>query len=498
MDLDMSSIDPMVLGVLANSGPTAMGLGYRPDVKAKIDALTSIGPAVNTPGGPTYDLSNAIYTNPVSGLPFFNSSYHAAQVANSEAAERNRNAWDLGGPGSIAALVMGAAAAGGAFANGGAGWGASPVNAAASSPNAAAVGAGGAATAGGAGGATAAGAGAAAAGAAGAGAGGAGAAAAGGLLSNLNWQDWLGLGGNILGGFLQSDAEKDAAQMMDPWNVQGLFGSAMFDPATRMASINADPQTVALRGLLGSNVSNLLGGAGLGGFQNFAAGLGNQALPGLFNEAQAALGNLPTDAFNQFNSTMANAQGLAGQDVSSIINNRLGLLREQAAPQEQQAFKDLEQRLFSQGRLGTTGGSRNIEAFARGLAQADLARQIEAQNLGLQTQQQNLNAAGMLGNLGLQNFGAALNYNDLGANRAAQRMQNAMGIFGFGQNLQQENTRAGIAGLTGLLGLDQNQMNLAALGRNLSADPYQAKLAGNSPLGALLGGLGAMSNLWKD
>lgn len=507
--------------IMANYAP-AQGIGYRPDVQANIDALTSIGPQQQTPGGLTYDTSNGYYVNPISGLPFFNSQYHSAQSASANTANnmQNRTAWEMGQPGFNGLFMLGATAAGGGFANGGQGWGATNVGSAAPTgavasdglapitvgqsmlpggiPSIAAAAANPAMMS------MPAGVGALA---------GMGGQSGGGFFSRLgdslfgngggtggssNLMDWLGFGANALGGYLQSGAEKDAAASLNPWNVNGMFGSAQFDPSTRTANYTMDPTMAGLRNQLGGATQGMLGGMNTQPFNQFAMSQGNEALPGLFGDLQGALGNMPQGAFNQYQNQMGQAMGMAGQDVSGIMNNRLDLLRQQAKPGEEQAYNSLENRLFSQGRMGSTGGNSQLQAFAKGLGEADLTRQLAAQDLGLQTQGMNLNQAGMFGNLAGQNFQGALGYNDLGANRAAQRMQNAMQLFGFGNQLQQQQMQSGLGGLTGMLGMDQSMQNSLALGGNLRAPYQQAVLAGNSPLGGLLGGIGEMAGLYSQ
>ena len=104
--------------------------------------------------------------------------------------------------------------------------------------------------------------------------------------------------------------------------------------------------------------------------------------------------NNPYAAFNvgqgEINSAQGFASGLdntllqgagtqfdfASQDPTALANSRLDLLRQQAAPFEQRAGQALNDNQFATGRLGTTGGFRGQEAFARGLGQADLSRQL--------------------------------------------------------------------------------------------------------------------------
>lgn len=300
----------------------------------------------------------------------------------------------------------------------------------------------------------------------------------------------LSAGTQILGGLLKGKSEKKAAAAMNPWNVQGMFGQAQFDPNTRQATFNADRFTQGARNMLGENVQNMFGGGGYSPFLNFAQGLGNDQLPGLFQGYQQMLGQNMDPAFQQYQQQMGQAQGIANQDLQGMMDQRLGLLRQQAAPHEQQQYNSLQNRLFGQGRLGSTGGQGEVTAFARGLGEADLGRQLASQQLGIQAQNQNLAQAGLLSELAGTGFANALNYNDIGVNRAAQRMQNAMGLFGFGNDLNANLQQQGLAGLQGMMGIDTNAMNAMALGKNLSGSAQQAQMMSGSPLGSALTGLG--------
>ena len=469
------------------------------------------------PGDPGYDT----YYTPVESSPGSNEWYSPADIASGgspigltpeavarrqqEAEAHTRQTRILGSLmiGGAAALGAGAGAAGGtasglqgsatvsgsnAFAGAaGAGAGGSAGGALAAAPGAfgggssigAGLGLGGASSAAG------------GAGAAAAGAGGGGGLFGGLMSGGGNWlQTGLSLGSQLLGSGMQARSEQNAAESMNPWNVNGLFGNAQFDPNSRTATANSDPMQAQLRALFGQNAQNMMGGGGNNPFLNFAQQTGNTGIPGLFGDMQSTLQNMPSGAFDQFNQQMQGAQGIANQDLQGLMASRLGLLRQQAAPQEQQQYNSLQNRLFGQGRLGSTGGGNEVQSFARGLGEADLSRQMQAQNLGLQAQQGNLQQAGMLSNLAGQGFQGALNYNDLGANRAGQRMQNAMSLFGFGNQLQGQQQQQGLQGLQGMLGIDQNQMNMMALGRNLSASPQQAAMGASNPWGSMLQGMG--------
>jgi hypothetical protein len=307
----------------------------------------------------------------------------------------------------------------------------------------------------------------------------------------MAWVAVAGAGASLLGGIFSKKSEKKAAQTMNPYNVSGLFGgSATFDPRSNQANISASPQMRGMYGMLGQNAASMFGGGGNQDFLNFSQGLGNQQLSGLYDQYQGALGMMPEGAMQQYMSQMGQANGIANQDLQGLMDSRLSLLREQAAPREQEQMQSLQNTLFSQGRLGSTGGGMMMEKFARGLGEADLSRQLQAQQLGIQAQNQNLAQAGLLGELAGTGFANALNYNDIGVNRAGQRMQNAMGLFGFGQDLRSSMQQQGMQGLEGMLGIDRSLMDTAALGKNLAAGPQQAMMQSSSPMGGLFSGMG--------
>tara|TARA_R100000084_G_scaffold100468_2_gene55147 strand:+ start:988 stop:1812 length:825 start_codon:yes stop_codon:yes gene_type:complete len=125
----------------------------------------------------------------------------------------------------------------------------------------------------------------------------------------------------------------------NPYSVGSLGGTAEFDPETKSALLNLSPE-------LSNIYSGLLSRSGMFGSQaGLYSSLDPFAAGDLFYQQQQAL----------------------------------------VAPEEERMRTDLETRLLSQGRLGTTGGGRNIEDLERGLATARDARRVasfnQAQNL---------------------------------------------------------------------------------------------------------------------
>lgn len=353
-----------------------------------------------------------------------------------------------------------------------------------------------------------------------------------------------------------------------PFNINGAGGRVMFGPGD---SVNAslDPTSQLLQSLLTGNTVNALGGGGAGDFLNFANGIGNSAIPGLFQGALDASGQIPTDAVNEFSNfsnqnaglglsggldalglargfgtsqTGANegiAQGLFGQgfnalnnsDFSSLAASQLDRQRALARPGEERAVNAKFQNLFNNGSLGFTSGQRQIGELALSQELADINRVNSADNfantlsqqnrqfglgsigagLGARGQDQNFNlgAAGLFSGLGqnLLNFGSRSAESGLGAqlglsglvnDRAQQRLSNATSLFGFGNNLQNQNFTQALGGISANSQINSDLRNLIALSGNLSgaasnAGANQAQFLsqqGGSPLGSFLQGFG--------
>lgn len=182
-------------------------------------------------------------------------------------------------------------------------------------------------------------------------------------------------------------------------------------------SFNPNLPSPVAGALTGLQLASPIPGLDLGGLDQILGGANNafaQARQGL-----ATAGQTPGfDAASVFGN--ANAQlGSLGQTYDQAFGNTLNTLREQARPQEDRAFAGLTDNLFATGRLGSTGGALQTEAFARGLGQADLSRQLAAGQEGRLAQQ---NALGL--GQGLFGVGAS------GMNLQDQLMNSAFSRFG--------------------------------------------------------------------
>lgn len=212
-----------------------------------------------------------------------------------------------------------------------------------------------------------------------------------------------------------------------------------------------------------------------------------------------------------------NQAALAGTNFDTVRADTLANLRNQAEPFEARSFQNLQNQLFATGRLGSTGGALQTEAFARGLGQADLSRQLEATNQARLSQQNALSLSQGLAGLGNQNAitGDALLQGAFGrfsglAGQLDQQIQqrfgnsvllNQIGREGAQQNLTNQITLAGLpaglqsAQLANALTALQGQGALQGLGLNLfNAGLASAQAQGNLSLGQQSNLVGAASN----
>jgi hypothetical protein len=180
------------------------------------------------------------------------------------------------------------------------------------------------------------------------------------------------------------------------------------------------------QGLAGQQVdpnSNLF--AGLQAGAQGGLGLAGAGL----NRAGAIQGQLDPFAQQAFgmSSNFMNQIG-TGQEAQQ---QSLALMRQLAAPEEARQFSGLQQNQFATGRLGSSGGALQTEAFARGLGQADTARQLASFQEGRATQQ---NAFGLA--RGLAGIGTgALSTGDALMRNAFSNFQ---GMTGLSQNIDQQ------------------------------------------------------------
>jgi hypothetical protein len=232
----------------------------------------------------------------------------------------------------------------------------------------------------------------------------------------------------------------------------------------------------------------------LNNFQSVAPGLANTAFLGAAQRAQEA-----------------------GQGFDTTYQDVLSNLRQQAAPFEERQLNQLQNDLFGSGRLGTTGGALQTEAFARGLGQADLQRQLSARNEARAVQDQALaQAQGLAGlgsgvrglddqllssafgrfnqtaqlaqNLGQQRFGNSILLNQQGYERALQGLNTSMQLQQFPGQLQQQQLNLALQNLQGASGIRTGALELfqaglaaeqAAANARIGAASNQARIVGS-------------------
>jgi hypothetical protein len=162
------------------------------------------------------------------------------------------------------------------------------------------------------------------------------------------------------------------------------------------------------------------------------------------------------------NKLRGDAMGLfdtLGQSAQELGAGQLDIARQIAAPGEQKARVANQQNLFSQGRMGTTGGAGQTQALAEAQSMADLQRQQMAFNQGQSVRQQALGQLGQnlgqmeqltqgaygreMGQQGFNNqlsmdrFGMAGNIFDRGLQASMMPWQQMGAGMGMMQNMQQ-------------------------------------------------------------
>jgi len=269
---------------------------------------------------------------------------------------------------------------------------------------------------------------------------------------------------------LQGGALDPIASALSRYAGQGVPTFSNDLPANVQQALGAFQGVQGIPNLDTNGLDQLLGGANSAFTQaqqglSTAGQLGGFNPAALFAGAQGIAGQIPGS--NQFQTGLqgtafGNAQALLGslgQTYDQAYGNTLNTLRAQAQPEEARAFAGLTDNLFATGRLGSTGGALQTEAFARGLGQADLSRQLAATNMAQQAQQNQLGLA--VGQSGLGTSLAAQGNNNMAA------LSNAMqGMFGAGfqgSSLQDQllNSAFGRFGQTTQLAADLNQARFA-------------------------------------
>jgi hypothetical protein len=236
------------------------------------------------------------------------------------------------------------------------------------------------------------------------------------------------------------------------------------------------------RGLLGQAqnlpsamgaVSPLVGGAPLArspeeALTSQAAGAGL----GLLEEGAAGARSLTGTLAGTGEELFRGAAGGA-PSFNQLASERLASLRAAARPQEERTTQAAIERLYGQGRLGTTGGQRALGELARAQEEADIARTISAQDFAQQQQNILTSQAIQRGQLGVNALGGALGGQQFLTGTGADLLGMGTQVGQFGRTLAEQ-----------ARGMDINTL-LAATGQDVGARLSQAGL------GQGLFGLGA-------
>jgi hypothetical protein len=231
------------------------------------------------------------------------------------------------------------------------------------------------------------------------------------------------------------------------------------------------------RGLLGQAqnlpsamgaVSPLVGGAPLArspeeALTSQAAGAGL----GLLGEGAAGARGLTGTLAGTGGELLRGAAGGA-PSFNQLASERLASLRASARPAEERTTQAALERLYGQGRLGTTGGQRALGELARAQEEADIARTIAAQNFAQQQQNVLANQAIQRGQLGLSALGGALGGQQFLTGTGTNLLGMGTQVGQFGRTLQEQARGTDINTLLAATGQDvAARMGQAGLGQGL-------------------------------
>ena len=243
------------------------------------------------------------------------------------------------------------------------------------------------------------------------------------------------------------------------------------------------------------------------GAQGFQGGLanvfGNQM--GLGNQFSQATAAGPQDMFGGQggqlrNAGMQNMLGAANQQ--GLQASELANMRAAAQPQQDRQFNKLQDRLFSMGMGGSTGGGAQMQGLFDSFGQQDMNFQNEAFNRantrsntmanqgnamfgqGMGANQANLNQfnqnaqfanmfnQGAQGAEG-QQFGQQLGANQFNTSQGMNRINNAMNIFGQGNQVFGDQFGLGLQGASGQLDFGRFGLDAAAMPQQIQAGLLQ-------------------------
>jgi hypothetical protein len=309
----------------------------------------------------------------------------------------------------------------------------------------------------------------------------------------IDWGNLLGIGATVGGGVLgatgAADARGDMTTLMNLFQ-RTLPGATVTGPGGATGSVL--PGGAGGSSSLGDmeQLRQLLiqsGGANLSqaNQDSILSSIFQPAIRQQFDTANQALSGAYTNGFQRplQNTAFAGAARqleAAGGDFSGIRDQTLNTLRSQAQPFEARAYDTLQQDLFGSGRMGTSGGGIQTEAFARGLGQADLQRQLMANDEARAQQTQALNVG-----TGMAGVGTGV------ASLEDQLLQSAFGRFGstmqLGQDLTNQQFNLGNSAVTSGINLGRYGMDQMGAAAGMAQAGANTQLASDSNVAAVAG-----------
>lgn len=394
------------------------------------------------------------------------------------------------------------------------------------------------------------------------------------------WGSVIGGVASLAGGYLSGKSSKKAAKAaakgaeFRPGSVMGPAGNAIFnrDYKTGQYNLSLSPNQMEsdIRGALQDRA---LSGVGGGAYADLSSFLREQTAPTIFDlyaDYQdtetylpdfglstafdlSRLGDATTEAglagmFSGLSGPSAMGvsdsalslgrsflSGGAPTSFNQLAAERLSSLRGLAKPAEERLVNSRINNLFSQGRLGTTGGANILGELSDSLAREDMGRVIASQDFaqnqineernflqgqqglgttlmdmglrGITAEQSNALQRGGFGaellRLAAANRGGALasvEASDTASlSRGQRRLGNAQSLFNFGDAMDASELDRALAALGGSQTIDQTLMDQARIGASVgSAQASAGANAGalraqgsGSILGGALSGLGA-------
>ena len=214
------------------------------------------------------------------------------------------------------------------------------------------------------------------------------------------------------------------------------------------------------------------GTSGLGTTGMGAGGAFTQSLDPRFRQFQDQALNAGQGAFGQLNAFNTTPFEQPQFDLNNITQEQFNLLESLQQNQRQQATLGQEERLFSQGRLGSTGGIQEQRSLQDQIGQQQSQNMANAFGQGLSAQGQQFNQA--LGQsqqqlqqqLGLGQLGQGLFNTALAPEQALQNQIATFGSLAPSQTTQKQNKSGGILGAIGGLFSDERlKKNIKKIGQ---------------------------------